>query len=184
MTSDRFASAHEMVREYAELEAKMADPSIHEDQGKARKLGRRYAQLGPVVAGYHAWKSAADDLEAAREMAQEEMKQAKAATEELEQQLQVLLLVGVAAAAMEGQQLGGVHRLHWPGPPTISMWSSSFLPPPGHLTWSVFYFAMQSGIRQSLIICEDGWPESNYFPTQWVHWSDNCGRHRWQVLLR
>ena len=32
MTSDRFASAHEMVREYAEVEAKMADPSIHEDQ--------------------------------------------------------------------------------------------------------------------------------------------------------
>ena len=49
MSSDRFASAHEMVREYAELEAAMADPSIHEDQGKARQLGRRYAQLGPVV---------------------------------------------------------------------------------------------------------------------------------------
>jgi peptide chain release factor 1 len=70
--NDRFASAHEMVREYQELEKEMADPSIHEDQGKARKLGRRYAQLGPVVAGFNAWKSAADDLEAAREMAQED----------------------------------------------------------------------------------------------------------------
>ena len=50
MTNDRFASAHEMVREYAELELKMADPTIHDDQGKARLLGRRYAQLGPVVA--------------------------------------------------------------------------------------------------------------------------------------
>jgi len=47
----------------------MADPSIHEDQGKARLLGRRYAQLGPVVAGFNAWKSANDDLAAAREMA-------------------------------------------------------------------------------------------------------------------
>ena len=55
MSNDRFASAHEMVREYAELEAKMADPSIHEDQANARKLGRRYAQLGPVVAGFKAW---------------------------------------------------------------------------------------------------------------------------------
>jgi peptide chain release factor 1 len=50
----------------------MADPSIHEDQGNARRLGRRYAQLGPVVAGFNAWKSAADDLEAAKEMALED----------------------------------------------------------------------------------------------------------------
>ena len=50
----------------------MADPSIHDDQGKARQLGRRYAQLGPVVAGFNAWKSAADDLEAANEMALED----------------------------------------------------------------------------------------------------------------
>jgi peptide chain release factor 1 len=70
--NDRFASAHEMVREYQELEKQMADPSIHEDQGKARQLGRRYAQLGPVVAGFNAWKTAADDLIAAREMAQED----------------------------------------------------------------------------------------------------------------
>jgi peptide chain release factor 1 len=69
MSDDRFASAHEMVREYQELEQKMADPSIHEDQNNARKLGRRYAQLGPVVAGFNAWKSANDDLAAAREMA-------------------------------------------------------------------------------------------------------------------
>ena len=72
MADDRFASAHEMVREYQELEKQMADPSIHEDQGKARQLGRRYAQLGPVVAGFNAWKSAADDLEAAKEMAAED----------------------------------------------------------------------------------------------------------------
>jgi peptide chain release factor 1 len=72
MSNDRFASAHEMVREYQELERLMADPSIHEDQGKARQLGRRYAQLGPVVAGFNEWKSAADDLEAAKEMAVED----------------------------------------------------------------------------------------------------------------
>ena len=72
MSNDRFASAHEMVREYQELEQLMADPSIHEDQGKARQLGRRYAQLGPVVAGFNEWKSAADDLEAAKEMALED----------------------------------------------------------------------------------------------------------------
>jgi peptide chain release factor 1 len=73
MSNDRFASAHEMVREYEELEKQMADPSIHDDQGKARQLGRRYAQLGPVVAGFNAWKTAADDLQAAREMALEDV---------------------------------------------------------------------------------------------------------------
>ena len=96
--NDRFASAHEMVREYQELEKEMADPSIHEDQGKARKLGRRYAQLGPVVAGFNAWKSAADDLEAAREMAQEdesfasEIPAMEAAVETAADKLEELLL--------------------------------------------------------------------------------------------
>jgi peptide chain release factor 1 len=98
MSNDRFASAHEMVREYAELEAKMADPSIHEDQGKARQFGRRYAQLGPVVAGFNAWKSAADDLEAAKEMAVEdsefasELPALEAKVEETAEKLEELLL--------------------------------------------------------------------------------------------
>ena len=96
--NDRFASAHEMVREYQELEKQMADPSIHEDQGKARQLGRRYAQLGPVVAGFNAWKSAADDLDAAREMAQEdesfasELPAMEAAVEAAADKLEELLL--------------------------------------------------------------------------------------------
>jgi len=72
MANDRFASADELVKEYAELEAKMADPTIHEDANNARKLGRRYAQLGPVVSGYRVWRAAEDDLAAAHEMAAED----------------------------------------------------------------------------------------------------------------
>ena len=72
MANDRFASADELVKEYAELEAKMADPSIHEDASNARKLGRRYAQLGPVVSGYRVWRAAEEDLIAGREMAAED----------------------------------------------------------------------------------------------------------------
>ncbi len=72
MANDRFASADELVKEYAELEAKMADPSIHDDANNARKLGRRYAQLGPVVSGYRVWRAAEDDLAAGREMAVED----------------------------------------------------------------------------------------------------------------
>ncbi len=72
MANDRFASADELVKEYAELEAKMADPSIHDDANNARKLGRRYAQLGPVVSGYRVWRAAEDDLVTGREMAAED----------------------------------------------------------------------------------------------------------------
>jgi peptide chain release factor 1 len=50
----------------------MADPSIHDDANNARKLGRRYAQLGPVVSGYRLWRAAEDDLVAGREMAAED----------------------------------------------------------------------------------------------------------------
>lgn len=67
--SDRFASMPEILAEYEELERKMADPSIHSDQGKARQFGKRYAQLGPVIAGYKAWKGAEDDFLAAKELA-------------------------------------------------------------------------------------------------------------------
>jgi peptide chain release factor 1 len=69
---DKFGNVHELLEEYIQLEADLADPSIHNDQGKARQLGKRYAQLGPVIAGYRAWKSATEDLAAGREMAAED----------------------------------------------------------------------------------------------------------------
>ncbi len=68
--SEKFAKAHELINEYADLEKQMADPNIHADAGKARQLGRRYAQLGPVVAGYRAWKQSEEDLAAAKELAE------------------------------------------------------------------------------------------------------------------
>ena len=70
--SDKFGNVSDLLVEYVELEKELADPSIHSDQGKARKLGKRYAQLGPVIAGYRAWKSATDDLAAGKEMAAED----------------------------------------------------------------------------------------------------------------
>ena len=71
-SSDRFASADDLVAEHATIEAQLADPAIHGDSGKARQLGKRYAQLGPIVAGYKRWKSANDDLVAARDLAKED----------------------------------------------------------------------------------------------------------------
>jgi len=93
-----FEQVEELVREHAELEQQLADPSVHADQTKARTLGRRYAQLGPVVATYQSLRTVTDDLEAARELADDDasFKAEVAVLEErrmrLEDELRVLLL--------------------------------------------------------------------------------------------
>lgn len=68
--SERFGSIPALLAEYEQLEKDLADPSIHGDQGKARQLGKRYAQLGPVIGGYRSYKAAEDDLAAAKELAE------------------------------------------------------------------------------------------------------------------
>lgn len=60
-----------LLTEHAEVEAALADPAVHGDVARARALGRRYAELGRVVAAYRAWRAAADDAEAARELAED-----------------------------------------------------------------------------------------------------------------
>ena len=64
--------AAELVREYAELEHRLSDPAIHNDQGLAKKLGRRYAELGPIVATANALDAAKDNLATALEFADED----------------------------------------------------------------------------------------------------------------
>jgi peptide chain release factor 1 len=97
-TPDRFASVHALLAEYDVLEKEMADPSIHADQGKARQLGKRYAALGPIIAGYRAWKSATEDLAAGKEMAADdadfasEIPALEAKLQEAETALEELLL--------------------------------------------------------------------------------------------
>ena len=67
-----FESIHGLLDEHAELQMRLSDPEVHADQGLARKLGRRYAELSNVVEGYHQVESIGDDLEAHREMATED----------------------------------------------------------------------------------------------------------------
>ncbi|MDT7566983.1 MAG: peptide chain release factor 1, partial [Pseudonocardiales bacterium] len=38
-----------LLAEYADLERRLADPAVHTDAAVARSLGRRYAQIGPIV---------------------------------------------------------------------------------------------------------------------------------------
>jgi peptide chain release factor 1 len=58
-----------MVAEHAALERQLADPELHSNAGNARRAGRRFAQLAPIVATYRNLTSARDDLDTAREFA-------------------------------------------------------------------------------------------------------------------
>jgi len=62
-------SLDELLAEHADLERRLADPSLHADQARARALGRRYAELAPVVETAHELRRVAGDLEAAHELA-------------------------------------------------------------------------------------------------------------------
>jgi peptide chain release factor 1 len=62
----------ELQSEYAELERELADPAVHADQNRARKLGRRYSELKPVVKTLRELTSARDDLAAAKELSAED----------------------------------------------------------------------------------------------------------------
>ncbi|MGY1739953.1 MULTISPECIES: peptide chain release factor 1 [unclassified Blastococcus] len=61
-----------LLDEHAALEAELADPAVHADTGRARRLGRRYAQLSPLVETARTLDQARDDLAAARELAAED----------------------------------------------------------------------------------------------------------------
>ncbi|GAA0322445.1 peptide chain release factor 1 [Kineococcus aurantiacus] len=67
-----FEAVQPLLDEHAELERRLGDPAVHADQGLARSLGRRYAELGQVVEAYSAWRAATDDAGAARELAAED----------------------------------------------------------------------------------------------------------------
>lgn len=61
-----------LVEEYHDLERQLADPSLHSDQARARKVGRRYAELGRIVKLANALAALDDDLTAAQELAEED----------------------------------------------------------------------------------------------------------------
>jgi peptide chain release factor 1 len=93
-----FEAVEELVSEHADLEKKLADPSVHADQANARKLNKRYAELTPIVATYRSWKQTGDDIETAREFAADdpdfiaEVKELEKQREELTEKLRLLLV--------------------------------------------------------------------------------------------
>jgi peptide chain release factor 1 len=87
-----------LVAEHAALENQLADPSVHADQSRARRLGRRYAELTPVVETARRLDAVRADLAIARELAAEdatfaaEAESLVARAAELEARLRELLL--------------------------------------------------------------------------------------------
>ncbi len=57
-------------QEHARLQESLADPALHDDPARARRVGRRYAELDAVLAAAAQAESTAADLETARELAE------------------------------------------------------------------------------------------------------------------
>ncbi|CAJ1495487.1 peptide chain release factor 1 [[Mycobacterium] kokjensenii] len=58
-----------LLAEHVALETQLSDPELHNDPAEARRAGRRFAQLAPIIATHRKLESARGDLEAARELA-------------------------------------------------------------------------------------------------------------------
>src|SRR6201988_2662349 len=58
-----------LLIEHADLERQLADPNLHADAGAARKVGRRFARISPIVATFRKLEAARGDLDAAKELA-------------------------------------------------------------------------------------------------------------------
>jgi peptide chain release factor 1 len=67
-----FEAVEGLRQEHAELERRLAAPETHADQRLAKRLNQRYAELSAVVGTWREWLTLGDDIEAARELAQED----------------------------------------------------------------------------------------------------------------
>ncbi len=67
-----FEAAESLRAEFESLEAQLADPATHADLDAARRIGRRYAELTPIVRSLAEFDELTDDLSAAHELANED----------------------------------------------------------------------------------------------------------------
>ena len=91
-------SARSALAEHAECEAMLADAAVLADPAQVRRVNKRYAALGPIVAAAHALTTAGEDLATARELAAddasfaEEIPALQAARDESAERLRLLLV--------------------------------------------------------------------------------------------
>ena len=86
---------------YEDLETRLGDPKVYGDAEKLRQINRELKELSPVVEAYRAYRAAESRRQEAeellhdpemKEMAQEELTEAKAELESLKEKLTILLL--------------------------------------------------------------------------------------------
>lgn len=99
-----FDKLEDLVAKYEELLNELNNPEIVNDQARYKKVMKEQNDLAPIVEAYKEYKQAKQDVEDSlaildtesdeemRELAKEEMNDAKERIEKLEQQLKILLL--------------------------------------------------------------------------------------------
>ena len=99
-----FDRLDDILIHYEELMQELNSPSLAEDQNRLRKLMKEQSDLAPIVEAYREYKQAKQDVEDSlalleeesdeemRELAKEELSDAKKRIESLEQELKILLL--------------------------------------------------------------------------------------------
>ena len=99
-----FDRLDDILIHYEEIMQELGEPNVPENQDRFRKLMKEQADLAPLVEAYKAYKQAKQDIEDSlalleeesdeemRELAKEELSDAKKRVEELEQELKILLL--------------------------------------------------------------------------------------------
>ena len=95
--ADSPSMVDDILAEYQGLEMQLSDPELHNDPAAARKVGKRFSELQPIIQTHERLTQAREDHEAAAEMASEDKEFAEEATRlegeiaELEEQLTDLL---------------------------------------------------------------------------------------------
>ena len=96
--SGLFESVKTLLVEHANLQEQLADPELHSNPAKSKKVNRRYAELSRIVDAYNRWIVLTDDFDAATEMAAddvsfaEELPNITAELEVMEERLRRLLI--------------------------------------------------------------------------------------------
>jgi peptide chain release factor 1 len=67
-----FESVATLRAEHEQLQQQLADPALHADPARSKKVNRRYAELSKILKADDDWRQAEDDLTAARELAKED----------------------------------------------------------------------------------------------------------------
>lgn len=67
-----FEQVEVLFEEHAALQEELADPALHADAARAKRVNRRYSELNKIKTAHERWVQIGEDLEAARELAKED----------------------------------------------------------------------------------------------------------------